>query len=86
MAAGVCLSAGVPTEERPGSEGAVVRELPRSCVCLVFKMTDVAGRQRGIFPLPLISAPFTDHCMHKSRSARKKRSQKFMMLGVPMRP
>ena len=32
-------------------------------------------------PLPFISAPFADHCMHNSRSARKKRSQKAHDVG-----
>ena len=44
-------------------------------------MADVAGRQRDIFPLPLISAPLADRCMQYSRSARKKRSQKAHDVG-----
>ena len=44
-------------------------------------MIDVAGRLRDVFPLPFLSAPFADHCMHNSRSARKKLSQKVHDVG-----
>lgn len=54
-----------------------------SFLCVVpFKMADVAGMQHDIFPLPAISAPFADHCMHNSRSARKTRSQRVHDVGL----
>ena len=55
--------------------------LPSFLCVVIFKMAEVAGMQRDIFHLPFISAPFADHCMHNSRSARKKRSQKVHDVG-----